>query len=138
MKTKLLNYFFEFILGEKKNNWLSIKFHRYWNAKTDRYNRWWIEDSCSKETIDSFGKTYFFEVPGAGHLALSEDCHGHIGKVFGFSFGVSWGKHGFCSGIIGRSEAKRLAEIILSELSKCKITEEEELVEWEKEWDKIT
>ena len=134
---KLLNYFFTLILAEKGNNWLSVKFHKYQQAKTVEYNNRWIAESCSKKTIESMGVTHFFEVPGAGHISLSDGCHSHTGGVFGFEFGASWGKYGFCGGVIGRSEAKRLAEIILRQIKKCDISEEEELVEWEKEFEKM-
>lgn len=60
----------------------------------------------------------FFEVSGAGKIAISKGCHAHTGRSFGFDFGVSWGQYGYCGGVLDREVAKQLAEFILAEYDK--------------------
>ena len=58
-----------------------------------------------------------FDVPGAGKIELGDNCHTSTGFVVGFSFGVEWGRHGYAGGVLGRDEAKRIAEYILNKCS---------------------
>lgn len=67
-----------------------------------------------------------FEVPGAGVIRMSKDAHCMCGPAVGFLFGVSWGHHGFTGGTLGRDEAKRMAEFMLSEIAKCDETMDDE------------
>lgn len=71
-------------------------------------------------------KRILFDVQGAGRIEISEQPHSMCGSAVGFSFGVSWGAYGFYGGVIGRDEAKKMAEYMLSEIAKCEETEEEE------------
>lgn len=76
------------------------------------------------ETPDS--DSLVFQVPGAGYLAIGSIARARCGQSVGFSFGVSWGRNGYCGGVIGRTQAKRLAEHILKA---CEGIEESELDE---------
>ena len=78
----------------------------------------------------------YFKVPGAGDIFMSKECHTHTGSACGFSFGVEWGIHGFSGGVLGRNEAKRMAEFILQKCSEVRETEEEELIRYNIEWKK--
>ena len=55
----------------------------------------------------------YFEVPGAGKIQISNEPTSMTGGAFGFSFGVEWGAHGYCGGVIDKKEAVRLARHIL-------------------------
>lgn len=67
-----------------------------------------------------------FNVEAAGEIEIGSGIHSMTGRAVGFHFGVSWGRYGYAGGILGRSEAKRLAEYILEQLNKENITETEE------------
>lgn len=69
-----------------------------------------------------------FDVKGAGRIILGSGCHSACGRAIGFSFGVSWGRHGVVGGVLGRTEAKKMAEYILGKLKDETMTESEE---WE-------
>lgn len=67
-----------------------------------------------------------FKVESAGEIEIGHGIHSMTGMAVGFHFGVSWGRYGYAGGVLGRSEAKRLAEYILEQLNKETITETEE------------
>ncbi len=58
----------------------------------------------------------YFNVIGAGTIAISKECKYVCGKEDGFSFGVEWGRYGFAGGVLSKDEARRLAEHILNAL----------------------
>jgi hypothetical protein len=68
-----------------------------------------------------------FEVPGAGWIEISKDPHNHTVDRAGFGFGVSWGRHGYVGGVLGRMEAIRLAEYILEKCADLPLTERQEV-----------
>jgi hypothetical protein len=55
----------------------------------------------------------YFEVPGAGKIQISKEPTSMTGGAVGFSFGVEWGGHGYCGGVLDKKEAVRLARHIL-------------------------
>jgi len=73
----------------------------------------------------------YFDVPGAGKICISGTAHNRTGNVVGFSFGVEWGAYGFNGGVLSRSEAKKMAEFILSKCNEISISEEDEIKERE-------
>lgn len=123
---KLLHFIFNQINPNCKVTWLSMKYHR-WESQR-RKNR----NLCFKNDTDRYPSLYF-DVPGAGEICISESCHHYTGKVAGFSFGVEWGLYGFSGGVLGRDEAKRMAEFILSKCSEVSETMEEELLRMKSE-----
>lgn len=116
----ILNFLFSVITGENKITWLSIQFNRWQRKK-------------HKETVmrhKSYRKDeLYFNVPGAGEISISNHAHSSTGNVVGFSFGCTWGRHGLLGGVLGRDEAKRLSEFLISEINKCPLSMEEELKE---------
>ncbi len=113
----MMNFLFNLIEPPRANTWLSRRFF-YWKQKKHQ------------RLIRAFKMNFdgrYFDVPGAGLIAISEDCHRTTGKVAGFSFGVEWGVYGFCGGVLGRDEAKKLAEFILEKCSEVSETMEEEV-----------
>jgi hypothetical protein len=75
-----------------------------------------------------------FLVPGAGAIAVSGFGHS-TGGAYGFGIGVSWGQHGFVGGVIGMTEARRLAEYIIEKCSEQTMTEHELLAESKRKMD---
>lgn len=75
----------------------------------------------------------YFEAPGAGHVELSKDCHCRCGGAVGFHIGVSWGQYGYTGGVIGRTEAIRMANFILKHCEGVTETEQEEYARYGKE-----
>lgn len=79
-----------------------------------------IEDR-NKRMINSPQQKVFFNVAGAGSIYMSDDgwhtTGGEDDPHVGFSFGVEWGRHGFTGGVLGREEAKKMAEFILDRCS---------------------
>lgn len=114
----ILNLFFDIISGERKINWLSIKFSRYQEKKRAKEATQFIDDNI-KDYV-------FFYVSGAGHLAFSKNSHHICEQQVGFHFGVSWGNYPFMGGVLGRDEAKKMADFILENISKCDKSESEE------------
>jgi len=110
-----MNFLFNLIEPPRANTWLSRRFF-YWKQKKHERLIW-----AFKMNFDG----RYFDVPGAGLIAISEDCHRTTGKVAGFSFGVEWGVYGFCGGVLGRDEAKKLAEFILEKCANTEPMEEE-------------
>lgn len=94
-----------------------------------QYHRW-EHDRQKKDNnqyrMNASDEYLFFEVPGAGDICISKNCHHSTGEVVGFGFGVEWGRYGFCGGVLGREEAKRLAEFIITECSTTTETMQEE------------
>lgn len=111
----LLHIIFNLINPDNKVTWLSQRYHRWESNRHERRNRQYLKN------CDTHEPSLYFDVPGAGKIRMSEDCHSACGYVVGFSFGVEWGRYGFCGGVIGRDEAKRMAEFILK---KCSETQE--------------
>lgn len=68
-----------------------------------------------------------FEVQGAGEIEISKSPFSKTGTAVGFSFGVSWGRHGFCGGVLGRDEARRLANFILETVNAVPESEQDEM-----------
>lgn len=121
----ILLWLFEFIDGSTyegkfKGNWLSFKWHQYQNLKRSNIQKKWMKHAQSN--------VIYFEVPGAGEISLDKHPISRCGEAVGFSFGVSWGTHGFCGGVIGRSEAKRMASFILDTCEKYDAIETEEQI----------
>lgn len=58
----------------------------------------------------------YFKVNGAGNVVLSEKPNWKCGGEKGFSFDVSWGRHGLIGGVMPKEEARRMAEFILNAL----------------------
>lgn len=67
-----------------------------------------------------------FNVAGAGIIAIGPTCHAMCGETVGFSFGVSWGRHGYTGGVMGRTEALRFAKMIVESCGEAAETEQEE------------
>lgn len=105
----LLHLIFDAINPDKKVTWISQRYHRWESSRMKKRN-----DNYRK---NNFIPSLYFEVTGAGDVRMSESCHHSTGQVVGFSFGVEWGKHGFTGGVIGRDEAKKMAEFILQKCS---------------------
>ena len=74
-----------------------------------------------------------FSVPGAGYVAISQNAHNLTGQTVGFSFEVSWGSHGYVGGVMGRTQAIRMAEFILKTCEGITETELQEYFRREKE-----
>ena len=117
---KLLHFLFNQINPRTKVTWLSRQYH-IWES-----NRQELQNRMYRNNINI--PMIYFDVPGAGDICISEDCHHSTGKVVGFSFGVEWGRYGFSGGVIGRDEAKRMAEFILSKCNEVSETMEEERI----------
>ena len=114
----LLHFIFNLIKPERKVTWLSRSFS-VWDhnrRKTNNFN-------YKKHNISP---SLYFDVPGAGDIRISESCHLSTGNVVGFSFGVEWGNNGYVGGVLGRDEAKRLAEFINAKCSETNETMSEE------------
>lgn len=76
----------------------------------------------------SINKNKKFEVQGAGFISFSTDPHAWTGNVVGFHVGASWSKYGLGSGgVMGRAEAKRLAEFILKQIEGIDESEADEI-----------
>jgi hypothetical protein len=71
-----------------------------------------------------------YEVVGAGYIRISGSPNVMCGGRVGFSFGVSWGQHGYCGGVLSREEARNLADRIYELLGECKETEQEYYDSW--------
>ena len=115
----LLYSIFRLIKPERTTTKLSCLYHRWENEIQQKEN-----DDYKKRNNPS---SVYFEVPGAGDIRISESCHHGTGGVMGFSFGVEWGKYGYTGGVIGRDEAKRMAEFILQKCSETTETMQEEI-----------
>lgn len=112
----LLNWLFNKMYGTKRNTWLSVRFHRWLQARK------WARNEAYKSSERNVN--YFFEVQGAGEISISEEIF-LCGNAAGFSFEVSWASGGFGGGVIGLGEAKRLAEYLLKRCDEEKRTEQE-------------
>ena len=66
----------------------------------------------SKKDEDS---TYI-PVLAAGDIQISNSANWRTMGVYGFSFGVEWGKFGYGGGVLSRENARTLAEHILTTL----------------------
>ena len=115
----LLYSIFNLIKPEEKTTKLSCAYHRFENER--------IKNDNSNFRERNTPPSVYFEVPGAGDICISESCHHLTGGVIGFSFGVEWGKYGYTGGVLGRDEAKRMAEFILQKCSETTETMQDEL-----------
>lgn len=106
----LLHIIFNLINPDHKVTWLSQRYHRWEHARHDKRNREYIK-------LDTNEPSIYFDVPGGGKIRMSENGHSVCGKAVGFSFGVEWGRYGYCGGVLGRDEAKRMAEFIIQKCS---------------------
>lgn len=120
MKT-VLHFIFNLINPHWKVTWLSMQYHRWENDRRKRDN------DIYRKNASKDGEYIFFEVPGAGNICMSKSCHCSTGKVIGFLFGVEWGRYGFIGGVLGRDEAKRMADFILEKCSETTETMQEEI-----------
>lgn len=75
----------------------------------------------------------YFDVSGAGNIKIIKEPHSLCGESCGFSFGVSWGRYGYSGGVLGRDEAKRMAEFMLAKIAECDESEEDERIRKYKE-----
>lgn len=82
-----------------------------------------------KEGQSGLDKRTFFRVAGAGDISISNSPHWLTGSAVGFDISISWASGGFSGGVIGRGEAKKLAEFILEKVNAVKISEEDEYAE---------
>jgi hypothetical protein len=114
----LLHLIFNAINPDGKVTWISQRYHRWERSRMKRQN----ENYRKNNNVPSI----YFEVSGAGDICMSESCHDSTGQVIGFSFGVEWGRYGFFGGVIGRDEAKRMAEFILQKCAETTETMQEE------------
>lgn len=115
----LLHLIFNAINPEGKITWLSCSYHRWETLRQRRQN----EKFRNNNNVPSL----YFEVPGAGDICMSESCHHSTGQVVGFNFGTEWGRYGYCGGVLGREEAKRMAEFILQKCSETTETMQQEI-----------
>ena len=117
---KILHFVFSLINPDMKVTWLSMQYHRWESDRQAKRNKIYKEDAKANGYV-------FFEVPGAGDICISESPHHSTGKVIGFGIGISWARYGYVGGVLGRDEAKRMAEFILQKCSECAETMQEEV-----------
>jgi hypothetical protein len=111
----MLKLIFEFIEPRRGRNWFSRRLARW---KINNHNK----DNSLFEANNEEGE--FFNVAGAGKIFIGEGlCY--TGGAAGFDIGISWGRYGYTGGVLGLSEAKRLAEYLLNECSEYNKTEDE-------------
>ena len=104
---------FNLIDPERGTNWFSVMFSRW---QTDRINKW--NDNYRKATTNNpMMKSHYFKASGGGDVVISNSFNHSCGDAVGFSFDVEWGRFGFCGAVLGRREAKRMAECILERLA---------------------
>jgi hypothetical protein len=103
---KILHLFFSLIMPDHKVTWLSAQFSMWRNEK--RRQLLLRQEAHMKDDI-------LFNCPGAGKLAISKHADHGTGENHGFGIGVSWGNSGYVGGVIGREEAKRLANHLLEQ-----------------------
>ena len=60
----------------------------------------------------------FFEVQGAGHVALRNTGISMTGSSHGISFDVSWTRFGYSGGVMDVSEIRRLVSVLSDWLEK--------------------
>lgn len=56
-----------------------------------------------------------YKVSGAGEIVISTYPVHMTGGSYGFGFGVSWGEYGAVGGVLGITEARKLANHILTQ-----------------------
>ena len=59
-----------------------------------------------------------FNVEGAGFIGIREGANCVTGEVAGLNFSVSWGKYPYCGGVLGISEARKLAAFLIEQCDK--------------------
>jgi len=116
----MLKLIFRLISGYKNPNWFSRKFWKYYYAERNRRE---FEFPRQEEFR-------YYDVTGGGKLALSKSADFLCGDKVGFSIGVSWTMHPYIGGVLSRAQAKKLAEYILEQLSKCTDSEETEVANY--------
>lgn len=110
MKKKLLKYLFNYLHTKPS-------FHKWSTERIEAINRGVIANDKQDCAL--------IEVVGGGYIRIAKDSNSQCGWVTGFSFGVSWGRHGFHGGVLSRQEAKLLSDIILIQLDKLTANENE-------------
>jgi hypothetical protein len=104
MTMKPLNLIFKLLKPENKVTKLSSSFSRWESCKhRKKVLRYEADNGDSHE---------YFKVYGAGNIAISKSSNYQC-RVNGFAFGVSWGRHQYAGGVLGKEEAIRLALFIL-------------------------
>ena len=101
----------------KMCHWTGTEWLDMWkNTLDDVVIEWMVipNEEYYQEINDDY---MHFDVHGAGTIEISDNCHVFCGGVVGFHFGVEWGRHGYAGGVLGRDEAKRMAEYILNKCS---------------------
>ena len=105
----------------KMCHWTGTEWLDMWKTTLDGVVIEWMVIPY-EETYRTINDDYMhFDVPGAGKIELGDNCHSCTGRVVGFNFGVEWGRYGYAGGVLGRDEAKRMAEYILN---KCNEVDE--------------
>ncbi len=66
-----------------------------------------------------------FSVVGAGEFHIGDNCECICGRVVGFEFLVSWGRHGLAGGVLSRHEARQLIEYLTKKLEGITESDEE-------------
>lgn len=107
----LLHLIFNAFEPEGNTTWLSRSFSRWRTKKRDMQNARYLERHSDSSKC--------FKVAGAGDICIGNSCSDSTGRVVGFSFGVEWGQYGFIGGVLGRDEAKRMAEFILKKCAEA-------------------
>lgn len=118
----LLNWFFSKIDHIDNSNWFSVRYSRW---RQDKLNKMNFRFRSAK-----YKDVEFFDVPGAGTIAISKDMSYYTGNAAGFSLSVGWGNCGLMlGGVLGVNEAKRLADFLIEAINNKKMTEEEMIYE---------
>ena len=121
----ILNWFFCKITPVGKNTWLSVKYNQWKHSRLNALNKNFKQYPYEKVT--------FFDVAGAGEICLSDNPTHLTGSAAGFVFSVSWSDSGLgIGGVLGITEAKRLANFILEKVATETRTEEEIQADWKK------
>lgn len=121
----ILHWLFNKIEPKGRNNWLSVQFARW------KYGNLETRNVMFEQNVKGLR---FFEAAGAGKISLSESAHHHCGGVVGFQVGVSWSEDGYLGGVLGRSEAKKMAEFILEKCKEIDISEDDERIQFDKKF----
>ena len=133
---KLLHYFFNIIWpnNSKGNNWLSIHFSKWFFERRRKQYRE-FENWVKPEDSDNY-HVFFGGDIGQG-IAISESFNWNGANRIGFSVALDYGIWGYTHTVLGRREAKRMAEFILQRLATEPQTEEDQLTEEKKKFEKL-
>lgn len=104
----ILNWFFCKITPIGKNTWLSIRYNRFLDERRNEKNANFL-----KNELKNF---VFFDVAGAGTIAIGHQTNLETGGAKGPYFSVSWYKNGLCAGgVLDIVEAQRMATFLLAQ-----------------------